>query len=110
MSDLAMQAAFILIKILMYMWMQKIPQNLLTEFRYRNRSSYDAKRHFITGAQLLAKSRSTKDHASCVRLAKSAADVADKSISLDPNDGASHILKAPTEDAIRAFELRFEHQ
>ncbi|KAI3517239.1 hypothetical protein L2E82_07527 [Cichorium intybus] len=92
--DLVMQAAIILITLFMFLWMQKIPQNLFTKFRYRNRSSYAAKRHFIIGAQLLAKSRSTKDRSSSIKLAKTAAEEADKSISLDPKDAASHILKA----------------
>ncbi|KAL7589693.1 uncharacterized protein LOC111913222 [Lactuca sativa] len=92
--DIVMQVALILITLFMFLWMQKIPQNLFTKFRYRNRSSYSAKRHFIIGAQLLAKSRSTKDRSSAVKLAKTAAEEADKSIALDPKDAASHILKA----------------
>ncbi|XP_071713688.1 uncharacterized protein [Rutidosis leptorrhynchoides] len=93
-TDLIFQACFLLITVFMFLWMQKIPQNLFTKFRYRNRSSYDAKRHFIIGAQLLSKSNATKDRTTSIKLAKSASDEADKAISLDPTDAASHILKA----------------
>ncbi|XP_076938947.1 uncharacterized protein LOC143607355 [Bidens hawaiensis] len=61
--------------------------------------SPDAKHHFIIGAQLLCKSRSTKDRKLSVKLAKSAAEEADKSIKLDPNDATSHVLRALALDA-----------
>lgn len=92
--DLLIQVVFISITVFMFLWMQNIPQNLFDKIRYRDRTSYAAKRHFVLGAELLAKSRSTRDRPTAVKLAKSAAEQADESISLNPKDAAPHILKA----------------
>ncbi|KAI3685791.1 hypothetical protein L6452_35049 [Arctium lappa] len=92
--DLLIQVALISITVFMFLWMQNIPQNLFDKIRYRDRTSYAAKRHFVLGAELLAKSRSTRDRTAAVKLAKSAAEQADESISLNPKDAAPHILKA----------------
>ncbi|MFS7913196.1 putative tetratricopeptide-like helical domain superfamily [Helianthus anomalus] len=89
-SDIIMQVLFIFTLIFMFLWTLNIPQNLFNNFRYRDRSIYAAKRHFVLGADLLSRSRSTGDR----NLAKSAAEHADKSISINPNDAAVHILKA----------------
>ncbi|XP_071717265.1 uncharacterized protein [Rutidosis leptorrhynchoides] len=98
-SDLFFQAAFILIVIFMFLWMLNIPQNLYDKFQFRDRSSYAARRHFVLGADLLSKSRSATDHAAAVKLAISAAEEADKSIAINPNDAVFHFLKALALDA-----------
>ncbi|XP_076924286.1 uncharacterized protein LOC143586686 [Bidens hawaiensis] len=94
MSDILIQAAFISTMLFMFLWMLNIPQTLFNKFRYREKSSYAAKRHFVRGAELLARSRSTADRAAAAILANSAVEHADKSIAVNPKDAAAHILKA----------------
>lgn len=92
--DLITQVCFIITTIILFLYMQKIPQTFLTKLRHKNQHRSNAKRHFIIGAQLLNKSRATKDRTSSIKLAKQAATEAAKSITLDPTDAASYILKA----------------
>ncbi|WCJ24767.1 Tetratricopeptide repeat (TPR)-like superfamily protein [Euphorbia peplus] len=96
MNDILLQAGLILLSIVMYLAMHNIPQKTLAKLReYRGRAGAEAKRHFVMGAQLLARARSPsipRSHA--ISLAKQAEDEATKSIQLDPKDAAAHILKA----------------
>lgn len=98
-NDLLFQALFVLIMIFMFLWMLNVPQNLYDKFQFRDRSAYAARRHFVAGAELLSKSRSTADQSAAVKLAISAAEHADKSIAINPNDAVAHFLKALALDA-----------
>ncbi|GKV19891.1 hypothetical protein SLEP1_g30089 [Rubroshorea leprosula] len=93
-TDLLLQAGLILLTIFMFLVMHNIPQKFLTKLRYRNRADFQAKRHFVLGAQLLAQARSSNSRSSAISLAKQAESEANLAISLDSKDAATHILKA----------------
>lgn len=95
-NDIAIQVGMIVVTVLMYLYMNDIPRRITDKIRLRlNRANLQAKRHFVHGAQLLARARSPNTPPSDVlSLAKTAAEEADKALSLDPKDAGSHILKA----------------
>lgn len=93
-GDILLQAVFILTGVFMFLSLYDIPQKFISKLRFRNRAELQAKRHFVIGAQLLAQARSSKSKSSASSLAKQAETEADKAISFDHKDAASHILKA----------------
>ncbi|XP_057961926.1 uncharacterized protein LOC131153556 [Malania oleifera] len=92
--DILMQAAILLLTLGMLFALYSLPRKALSKLRTRGRSSLQANRHFLNGAQLLARARSARSRSASLAIAKDAVGEADKALSLEPRDAAAHILKA----------------
>ncbi|KAL1566797.1 hypothetical protein AAHA92_02363 [Salvia divinorum] len=90
-KEVIIQLGILILTLAIFYLLHTLPKRAL---RSKARPNNQAHRHFIKGAQLLARARSTKTKSSSFTLAKSAVDEADKALALDPRDPAAHILKA----------------
>ncbi|KAK7385400.1 hypothetical protein VNO78_31117 [Psophocarpus tetragonolobus] len=89
-NDIVLQVGMVVVMIVSYLFMHDVPKKLWEKLRLRNRADIQAKRHFVQGAQLLARARASKSKA----LAKEAQAQAQRAIALDPCDAAPYLLKA----------------
>lgn len=97
-TDAVVQGLLLLLAAGLLVALQSIPSHLRRRRGRTSATSAQAHRHFVSGAQLLSRARSTTPPS--ISLAKSALSHADLAISLSPRDAAPLILKALTLDLL----------
>ncbi|KAL9245610.1 hypothetical protein vseg_019239 [Gypsophila vaccaria] len=92
-ADTLVQAALLALTLGIFLIIYNFPKKTLSKLRSNNRASIQTNRHFLQGAHLLTRARSTRNKATSSALAEAALAEADVALAIQPRNGAAHILR-----------------